>query len=69
MEDKPKPKRKLQSGNLLRKKVKKPGIEDMPELIEFKKKADKGALSKEETVDYLRNLMDKMKKENIRSNS
>ncbi len=60
--DKPKPKRKLQSANRLRKKEKKLTMEEMPEMVEFKKLVDKGDMSKEEKVEHLKKMMDSFKK-------
>ncbi len=59
--DKPKPKRKIQSANRLRKKDKKPTIEEMPEMVEFKKLVDECKMSKEEKVDYLKKMMNSFK--------
>ncbi len=59
MEDKHK--QKLKSTNRLKKKTKKPSMEEMPELVEFKEKAKDGKLSKEETIEHLRNMMDNLK--------
>lgn len=56
-----KPERKIQSANLLRKKDKKPSMEDMPELVQFKKMKENGNLSKDETIDYLKKMIDVVK--------
>ena len=58
MKDNPKLKRKIQSANRLPKKKKKPTLEEMPEMVEFKEKVKEGKLSKEENVEYLRKMMD-----------
>ncbi len=59
--DNPKPKRKIQAANRLRKKEKKLVIEEMPEMVGFKKLVDKGDLSKEEKVEYLKKMMETVK--------
>ncbi len=65
MDEKPKFKRKLKSANNLRKKKKKLQIEEMPEMLEFKNKANEGKMSKEETIDNLRKMMDVLKKRKV----